>query len=144
MHIHLLSSHPARGAVFAAAAVAAAMMLSACASTSPSEPASRPPADAAPESRTVQGYRVQIFQTEDKAEADRHLSDALTWWSSQPEVAVSPLPADLPVYTVFRAPYYRLRVGDFATQASAEQALGVLKPKFPDAFVVPDTVTLGP
>lgn len=46
------------------------------------------------------------------------------------------------IYLVYKQPYYRIRVGNFARRADAEQALDVVKPHFPNAFVVPDEVTV--
>lgn len=83
--------------------------------------------------RTVTGYRVQIFQSASKDEADRRVADAIAWWrrtqGSAPEV-----------YTAYRAPYYRVRVGNFASRGEASQFASQLSRTFPSALIVQDRV----
>lgn len=85
--------------------------------------------------RTITGYRVQIFQSSDKDEADRRVADAMTWWrranGGTPEI-----------YTVYRAPYYRVRVGNYATRGEATTAARSVGGTFPGSFVVQDRVTV--
>ncbi len=82
---------------------------------------------------TVTGYRVQIFQSASKDEADRRVADAIGWWrrtqTGSPEV-----------YTAFRAPYYRVRMGNFATRSEASQFAAQLASAFPSALLVQDRV----
>lgn len=79
----------------------------------------------------VQGYRVQIIQSTNRAEAERAVQSAMSWWrrsrGGSPEV-----------YLVYRAPYYRVRVGNFAQRPEADRVARA----FPNAFVVPDRVTV--
>ncbi len=101
-------------------------------------------APAAPRRRTVQGFRVQIQQTPQKAQADQAVSRVSAWWRSLPPAQ---RPAGLngktaPVYVQWKQPYYRVRVGNFATRAAAEQALRKLAAQYPTAFIVPETVTV--
>lgn len=85
--------------------------------------------------RTVTGYRVQIFQAASKDEADRRVAEAIAWWrrtnGGTPEV-----------YTVYRAPYYRVRVGNYATRVEADRAARSIGGAFPGSFVVQDRVTV--
>ena len=97
--------------------------------------------------RTVQGYRIQLYSSQDKALADRRMDEAAAWWNAQRRQGTleDVYPGDLsrvPVYLVFRQPYYRVRFGDFATRAEAQRILRLLADQFPDAFIAPDTVTI--
>ncbi len=96
----------------------------------PERPAARPGA-----LRTITGYRVQIFQSSSKDEADGRVADAIAWWrranDGTPEV-----------YTVYRAPYYRVRVGNYATRGEADRAARSVGGSFPGSFVVQDRVTV--
>ncbi len=85
--------------------------------------------------QTVQGYRVQVFQSTDKAEADARVDQAVAWWNSRHQGTPE-------VYTVFRAPYYRVRVGNYGTRESANAALRDLRARFPQALLVQDRVTV--
>jgi hypothetical protein len=85
--------------------------------------------------QTVDGYRVQVFQSTDKAEADRRVDEAVAWWTSRNQGTPE-------VYTVFRAPYYRVRVGNYATRQAAQTALNSLRARFPSALLVQDRVTV--
>lgn len=98
----------------------------------------------APVTRTVQGFRIQIFTSPDRAEANDVLSEALAWYRSLPR---SQRPAylggdELSADVKWRQPYYRVRVGDFATRGEADAALNRVRSRFPEAFIVPETVTV--
>jgi hypothetical protein len=97
---------------------------------------SRPDTPARPGAlRTVTGYRVQVFQSSSKDEADRRVADAIAWWRRTQGTAPE-------VYTAYRAPYYRVRVGNFATRAEASRFAGQLTGTFPSALIVQDRVTV--
>lgn len=92
---------------------------------------------------TVQGFRVQVYSTLDKTEAVNLEEQARAWWQAQQGGAPAGLmPGQLPIYTLFIQPYYRVRIGNFRTRAEAEQARRFLQSRFPDAFIVPDRVTV--
>ncbi|MFQ5570202.1 MAG: SPOR domain-containing protein [Rhodothermales bacterium] len=98
-------------------------------------------------SDTRAGYRIQIFASKEKAEADGRFEGATAWWrrqqrSGQLEEVYPGDPSTPQVYLVFRQPYYRVRVGNFATRAEAQATLDLIKERFPSAFLVPDTVTI--
>jgi len=82
---------------------------------------------AAPE--TVQGFRIQVINTNSYEEAAA-LRNALltafdTWW----------------VYVMFDTPTYRVRMGDFASRLAAKKVLEQVQTKgYPDAWLVPDKV----
>jgi hypothetical protein len=98
-------------------------------------------------SLTGQGYRIQIFASQEKRDADRRVEAAVAWWRQQVRLGaldgVYPGdPSTPPVYLDFRQPYYRIRVGNFSTRAEARAFLRLIETEFPDAFIAPDTVTL--
>lgn len=87
-------------------------------------------------------YHVQLRLTEDKARAARTLGRAEQWWREQapadrPPLAKSAPSANAPVTIVWKAPFYRVRLGPFAAEAQAEAVLDAARPAFPDAFVAP-------
>ncbi|PSQ80183.1 MAG: SPOR domain-containing protein, partial [Bacteroidetes bacterium QS_8_68_15] len=97
--------------------------------------------------RTVRGYRVQVLSTKDQSAAEQAAGDAEQWWREQAPSGAPPEglfsgEEGLPVYTVYRQPYYRVRVGNFTSRSEAEQALQFLSPRYGDAFIVRDDVTV--
>lgn len=85
------------------------------------------PVTAVPE--TIPGFRVQVLFTQDIDQATT-LKDTL-----------SVLIPDLWVYTVYEAPYYKVRIGDFLDRPSANKMVATLVEKgFKDAWVVPDQI----
>jgi hypothetical protein len=99
----------------------------------PEEPRRTPPPEEPEERgpRTVQGFRIQVLKTDDKDAADQRAADAEAAWNESVEVA-------------WRAPYYSVRVGAFASRSSAQRTLSAVQQQYPDAFLVPDTVTIYP
>ncbi len=86
------------------------------------------------------GYRVQVFQSTDKEAADRKVNEAVAWWrrsASRLDLGGTP-----EVYTVYRAPYYRVRVGNFQTRDDARAFQAAIGPVFDGAFIVQDRVTV--
>jgi hypothetical protein len=95
--------------------------------------------------RTVQGYRVQVFSSAEKAAADDVLDEAAGWWRvvrDDPDASAA-FPNGLPADVEYHQPYYRVRLGAFEYRPEAETALRVIQRRFPDAFIVPGTVTIG-
>ncbi len=94
---------------------------------------------------SMQGFRVQVAQTDDKSGADAIVADAVAWWRDSRDR--TDLPAlfaveDPPVYIVYKAPYYRVRIGDFATRGEAMKASQIMRTRFSAAAVVPDEVSV--
>lgn len=89
---------------------------------------------------TVNGFRIQIFQSASKPEADARADQAIRWWEQQSSGL--DLPETPEVYTLYRAPYYRVRVGNFATRSAANAARAELQRQFPNAFIVQDRVSI--
>jgi len=77
------------------------------------------------------GFRVQVLMTKDIDEA------------TQSRITLqSVVPADS-VYVVFEPPYYKVRVGNFLTRPEAAELMQFLHQRgFPDAWIVPDQVTV--
>jgi hypothetical protein len=83
------------------------------------------------------GFRVQILSTRDVVHADTTRDNFMAWADTtlagyQPES-----------YVFFRQPYYRVRAGDFHNREMAIEFSRMLKPFFPDAWVVHDRVEPG-
>ena len=103
--------------------------------------------DAQPASRTGSGYRIQIYSTQDKRAADRQAEQAVAWWrelhhAGELDNLYFDEPTPPPVYQDFRQPYYRVRLGNFASRAEAQRMLPLVEQRFSRAFIAPDKVTL--
>lgn len=84
-------------------------------------PVTAPPA--APEPALIDGFRVQVFASGDRdiaANAAREVQERLR----------------IPTYIDLDAGMYKVRAGDFATRAEADQALPGIRKDYPDAWVV--------
>ena len=103
--------------------------------------------DAQPASRTGSGYRIQIYSTQDKRAADQQAEQAVAWWralhrTGELDDVYFDEPTPPPVYQDFRQPYYRVRLGNFASRAEAQRMLQLVEQRFSRAFIAPDKVTL--
>ena len=104
------------------------------------------PAPSADSSGTEPGsreYYVQLQLTEDKDRAEAILSQGLRWWnqqpaSSRPSLIEDARSSDTAVSIKWQAPFYRVRIGPFATEQQAETVLKEARSTFPDAFVAPE------
>lgn len=101
------------------------------------EPAPEPPA---PRPRQVEGFRVQVFSSTDRQAAERVRADALRWFQSVRGTAGAP--AEMEAVMAYVQPYYRVRLGAFADRADADRAVPLVRREYPEAFVVPDLVTV--
>ena len=96
------------------------------------------PAPREPQAAEVDGYRVQVFTSSSRDAAERVRSEAVAWWTrTQPGSSRS-----LEALVAYRQPYYRVQLGAFATREDADAALAVVRRQYPEAFVVPDRVTV--
>ena len=82
-------------------------------------------------SRTMNGFRVQIFMEIGNEAVDRAHRVKREFEATHPE---------LPIYLSYEQPYYRLRVGDFRNRVEAEKYLRILKPQYSVAFVTADII----
>ncbi|MCC5933084.1 MAG: SPOR domain-containing protein [Balneolales bacterium] len=85
------------------------------------------------------GFRIQLFTTENVAEAD---SMSLLYYDWAAEYEDLPFAIVPEAYVTFRQPFYRVRVGDFRRRSDANAYLAILRAHFPGAWVVIDTIDL--
>ncbi len=76
------------------------------------------------------GYRLQIFYDQEKNSVNQKKADYLARYKEQP------------AYINYKAPNFRLRVGDFRTRLQAENFMNEIKVDWPDAIVVEDDIEL--
>ena len=93
------------------------------------------------------GFRIQIVTTLSKQEADQAVEDALAWWRDfEEDPSLHELyprsEPEPPVYQDFRAPYYRVRIGNFISRANAERLLEVVGDSYASSFIAPDQVVV--
>ena len=81
-----------------------------------------------------EGFRIQIYSGPSPAMADT-VSKRFRTWSVRYLSGYSP-----ETYTFFKAPYYRVHVGDFHERDRAYDVAQIIKRSFPDAWVVYDRV----
>ena len=81
-----------------------------------------------------EGFRIQIYSGPSPAMADT-VSKRFRTWSVRYLSGYSP-----ETYTFFKAPYYRVHVGDFHERDRAYDVSQIIKRSFPDAWVVYDRV----
>ncbi|MEM0962136.1 MAG: SPOR domain-containing protein [Bacteroidota bacterium] len=99
-----------------------------------------PPAPTEPTPQQVDGYRVQVFTSSNRDTAERVRGEAVDWWEGAQS---SPgAPEEMEVIVGYQQPYYRVRMGAFATREEADVALALVRSRYPEAFVVPDLVTV--
>ena len=78
----------------------------------------------------ARGYRVQIFLSDDLREASRVMAEARERFEQE-------------VYLEYDAPYYKVRVGDCATEWEGEELLRVARRLgYPDAWLVRTIISL--
>lgn len=97
------------------------------------------PGDAGGE-RTVDGFRIQIFSGEDRRVAEDIRGQADAW--ARDIRGQSGVPRNMETNVAYVQPYYRVRIGGFEFRDGAESALGLIRQRFPEAFIVPDRVTI--
>lgn len=93
-----------------------------------------------PTAQQVDGFRVQIFSSASRDAAERVRDEAVTWWEGAQSAPNAPQTMETAV--AYLQPYYRVRMGAFATRAQAEAALALVRQRYPEAFLVPDLVTV--
>ncbi|MCG8372753.1 MAG: SPOR domain-containing protein, partial [Balneolales bacterium] len=81
-----------------------------------------------------EGYRVQIYSGQDVALADTAAKHFRSWSS----MYIEGYQAE--TYTFFKAPFYRVHVGDFHNRERALEFSNLLKRRFRDSWVVYDRV----
>ncbi|MFN3596304.1 MAG: SPOR domain-containing protein [Rubricoccaceae bacterium] len=104
-------------------------------------PGSTPAAPREREARQVEGLRVQIFASPDRAAAERVRAEALAWWQTARREPRAPA-LEMEAIIAYMQPTYRVRLGAFASQAEADAALAFVRRRYADAFLVPDLITV--
>ena len=98
------------------------------------------PAPTEPVTRQVDGYRVQIFTSSSRDTAERIRGEAVRWWEGAQSSPSAP--RQMEVIVGYQQPYYRVRMGAFGTREEADRALLLVRQRYPEAFIVPDLVTV--
>jgi hypothetical protein len=81
----------------------------------------------------VDGFRIQIFFDSGNNSKRTATTVREQFMELYPQVVA---------YLTFKSPYYRVRVGDFRTKLEAEGFLVQLAAQYPNAFPVPDRVSI--
>lgn len=84
-----------------------------------------------PDSKAIPGYRIQIFFDSGSNSSDR---------AKRVKDSFALLYPDIPAYVSWKAPNYRVRVGDWRTRLDAERALQHIMMDFPNAWVIKDEI----
>ncbi len=92
----------------------------------------------------VEGFRVQVFSSVDRIEAINAEESLRRWLNSktEEELAELGLLSSSEVISLYRQPYYRVRIGAFRTRDEAAPLSEVMKRIFPSTLVVPDFVEI--
>lgn len=90
----------------------------------------------------VRGYRVQVFSSGQREEALGVEEEVRRWVESLSDRELQRLgiSRSIAVYSLFKAPYYRVRIGDFETRARAEPLSTAIGRMYDGALIVPDMV----
>jgi len=80
------------------------------------------------------GYRIQLYTTTNVATADS-IRDSFVAWADTTIEGYEP-----DAYVIFRSPNYRVRAGDFQNRQRAIEFSNMLKPFYPDAWVVHERI----
>lgn len=81
----------------------------------------------------ISGYRIQIFFDSGNNSKTRGQSVYETFTARNPDVRA---------YLTFKAPNYKVRVGDFRTRLDAVRFLQQILPDYPGAYVISDHINL--
>jgi hypothetical protein len=84
-----------------------------------------------PDSKAIPGFRIQVFFDSGSNSSDRARSV---------KEGFNLLFPDIPAYVSWKAPNYRVRVGDFRTRLEAEKALQIITIDYPNAWVIKDEI----
>jgi hypothetical protein len=85
-------------------------------------------------SNNRQGFRVQLLSTQNRVDAEMMLENYKIWLASQ-RIDYKPKG-----YIQFRAPFFRVHVGDFFDRNDAFELVKLMRNQFPDAWVVADII----
>ena len=90
------------------------------------------------------GFRVQIALARAKDEADGVVDEVTQWLEKMQEEypATRLFQQNMPIHNIYLQPYFRVRLGDFATREKAEELLTYIIEEYPGALVVVDQVSV--
>lgn len=84
-----------------------------------------------PDNKSISGYRIQIFFDSGINSSDRAKQERDEFLFRFP---------DIQAYVSWKAPNYRVRVGDFRTRLEAEKALKSIIIDYPNAWIIKDEI----
>lgn len=84
-----------------------------------------------PDNKSIPGYRIQIFFDSGLNSSDR---------ARTARDSFNLLYPDIPAYVSWKAPNYRVRIGDFKTRLEAEKTLQLILFDYPNAWVTKDEI----
>jgi len=84
-----------------------------------------------PDNKAIPGYRIQIFFDSGLNSSDRARQAMNDFLFKFPEI---------PAYVSWKAPNYRVRIGDFKTRLEAESTLQLIIIDYPNAWVIKDEI----
>jgi hypothetical protein len=84
-----------------------------------------------PDHKAIPGYRIQIFFDSGPNSSDRARSARDDFQLKFPEI---------PAYISWKAPNYRVRVGDYRNRLEAEKSLQQIMSIYPNAWVIKDDI----
>jgi len=79
----------------------------------------------------IDGYRIQIFE-ESGNKSSTQAREVMAEFTEKY--------SDIPVYLTWKAPNFKVRVGDFGTRMEAEGFLNKIKRDYPIAWVIKDKI----
>ncbi|MFP4227713.1 MAG: SPOR domain-containing protein [Salinivenus sp.] len=93
--------------------------------------------------QSIEGFRVQVFSTEDQESAQDVQGEVQEWWEENEDDAPQAVfRSSPPIVMEYSQPYYRVRIGAFAERAEAEEALEFIQEEYDGAFIVRSSVTV--
>lgn len=81
--------------------------------------------------KKISGYRVEIFFSSALDARQKALQTKTNFLREYP---------DLNIYVLYVSPDFKVRVGDFRTKNEALELMKKIQGRFPNAFIVPDTI----
>jgi len=84
-----------------------------------------------PDNKAIPGYRIQIFFDSGLNSSDRAKQAMDEFLLKFPEI---------PAYVSWKAPNYRVRIGDFKNRLEAERTLQLIIIDYPNAWVIKDEI----
>ena len=96
----------------------------------------------------ARGFRIQVLSERSRQQADNVYGQVLRWWgrefsSEGQEYLARKEDGTSPIYLEYYQPYWRVRIGDFATRPDAEVILPKVRERFANAFVAPSQISVG-